>query len=1158
MPVLTDVLQAPGAFSVPFRRNPDLEDALSYFRHIQIWWDNTLVAQGPLLTKDPQTGLLVASGALMPWWLGVDNEGLIVDLLRYCAANNKLSNGDFSLDDLYWNRGEDSGWAFASGQATHFTAFVGEDQLNHQDSFEVFAGDPMLFGATAYVSSGDPGYLRVRAILSGRFVHPELVTNGGFESGATGWTVDSDTAIVADANARSGANVLRLGPIPKSDLLPSGFGTWVLDDDVAIDGSTLVLGPVTKPNLITDATNPAKWELGDLPDNTNLAFDGNRFGGRTVREQFLLNRSFEDGFANWTPSATGNVGTQTDGGAHGTTDYVRFSASGTNTALITQELGSSGLQPGDEINITGFCRCPEGAVTAGGDDIPLIYALRYTEEDDDFTPTQHTEQVKSIDWREVTGSTWHKQSHRTNIPDYDPDGGLQFRVYVPDIIGFAGWWDIDHFKIQRTRGNVEAIGQKDVSGSEDYFAVEPGQSYDGRILVETSNVRRHGQWSLQVATRNSADTDDTETHSAVEYQVSEKSDTNIRQRLEFSFTPEDTHDQAQVRMLWQDVYVGGIWAHLDTLKVFRSHGHRRFARQANIAVTPEVPYRFGVWGRVDTALKEGKVWLRVVYQGVDPCDATQESSQHDFKRQDVDVCADAPDYLFVDFTPPEGVTMIDAEIWCEDVKGGSFYIDDAEVFRTAGVRRTVAQTGKTLIPGRTYNFKGYIRPDEALTRGKAWLRATLKQDPAIDPYYFREPVIVEGSPIEFRDDAFWTEVSLSVSPGTGFDYADIEIVCEDVEGGSFWVDDLSMVDGDKGSLIIETKLLPTATSPTSVSGSFTVPQGADTAGYQIAVDGDDGTGWIVDNAYFRRDCTPVAATTVVSDAIAGTGLSVGTLHSAGNIGFDLVFRNFTKRQILDEVSRAGVVQPPREWRVNPDGSVDWGTPEELFEDRTDILLSEGDCWLIQDPDAQRTLEKFATRYKVLGQERRSINGDPYTVTGEATNDPGSYELYDGSTFSRDQLIEDGGIDHAAYAEAVAQDTADTGAEEQESYVLGLADWRTLGRFNVGDWVYLWHPTEGIADYDNPVPLEGRTIYPKKLRVLERELTCGSGPFRCVLRRGPEDDPDGGLDLSEFVEWPTMTTATVTVGNPRAEFLLNPLGGSAGSQFMKYRRAVPSA
>lgn len=1142
MPTVVDALMAPGSLTVPFRRDPDLEELLAYFSHLQLWWGDEYW-QGPLLKKDPQRGLIVCTGGLMPWWFGVENEGTpdIVPLIRYCAATNKLSNADFSLGSLYWNPGEDSGWQIVAGEARTVTAFEREDVFPHQDSFEVFPGDPMILGVSAYTLAEVNAYLRARAILSGRFAHPNLVTNPDFSSG-TGWTLDDDTEI--------SDGVLKLGPIPHDNLLTNSSFTsgasWDLSADVAITGGELVLGPVVKPNLLVDPTNAANWELGDLPSDTKLDWTGVLFGGVTRKQQFLTNRTFEDGVADWTVESSGNVSTRTDGGAHGTTDYVRFLDGGSNIAYVKQIL--TGIISGDELNLSGFCRCPEGAIDAGGQPVALVYAFRYVEEDEDFTPTAHTNHTNvMLPGDDVVGTTWRKQSSRFNVPDFDEGTDIDFRVFCPDIID-AGYWDLDHFSLQRTRGNVEAIGQLN-QGLGSYFPVVPQKRYSGQVVLISANVRRHGSWSMEVVTRNSDGTNQ-DVHRVAELTVSEKTDTNTIHRLDFDFTPEEGQDRARIKMYWEDVYVGAIWAKMDRLKVNEATGHRRYARQANVAVDSEGQYRLAITGKVDTGVTEGNVFTRIVYQGVDPCDAVQESSHHDFRRSDGDVCEDAPDHLNLDFTVPKEVTAIDVEIWTEDTEGGAFRIQDAELYRTEGLRRTVTQTASVdLIPERSYEFKGLVKPDEGLTRGKAWLRAVLHND-------YQDDVIVDGSPLEFRDDAFFTDVTLNVTPPTGYDSGEIVVVGEDIEGGQFQVDRLSFRDGDKSTSVIELRVTPPAAgigNLASYTKAFTVPQGAESAGFQVAVDGPDGTDWVVKTSSLRRDCVPVAATTVVREAVSGTGLSEGTYHDAGNIGIDLDWRNFTRQQRLDEVSRAGIVLPPREWDVASDGSVSWGLPEELFTDRTNFILAEGDAVLVDDPDVQRSMELFATKVRLLGAERQSIGGAPYTVTAEATNPAGDLVLFDGSAFSREQLIEDGSVDHAEYAAALARDKADELLTERESYVLGLSDYRTLGKFRRGDWIQVWHPTEGVTDPTNPRSVNGRTIYPKRLRVIDVELTAGSGPFKVKLRKLNGEV----VDVSSFVDWPTATSAKITVGSLIPEFLSNPQQ-AVGPAYMKFRKAVRTA
>lgn len=489
-------------------------------------------------------------------------------------------------------------------------------------------------------------------------------------------------------------------------------------------------------------------------------------------------------------------------------------------------------------------------------------------------------------------------------------------------------------------------------------------------------------------------------------------------------------------------------------------------------------------------------------------------------------------------------------------------IDDVIIERVIGniavarLRNQADAEWFNVVPGQPYKASMKVRADSGVRHGQFHYRVRCHT------HLPKDDVVFESETLSREDDDFtFDEVTLEVefTPPSGYDRATIEIVGKDIYGGSFRVDDLTCRATDETTVVYERVVRvyhngvfsPDAPTMTTFSDDRVMPEGVETVRVEVVAE-DDATWWDVDSAGLFWVCSPRSAASVMTEVVNDTPLAAGSVFSAGTIAFDWWIRNRTSRQLWDELSSSGLVQPAREWRVNHDGTVDWGLPAELYVDRTGVVLVEGESWLIDDPDAKVSRELFASDVKVIGQERRTFRGAPFTPTAKASNAVGSLEAWDGSAFSRWTVLEDSIADHEDFAAARAAQAAEDAATERLSYTLGLSNWMTLEDFDVGDWVYLYHPTEGIRDDSRPLSWRGTMVWPKRLRVLSRTWRLGDGPFQVFVRM------PGSHELVEVTRWAdfdAVTTAEVEVGNPRPDFLSNPQGGSVGSQYLKYRASV---
>lgn len=250
----------------------------------------------------------------------------------------------------------------------------------------------------------------------------------------------------------------------------------------------------------------------------------------------------------------------------------------------------------------------------------------------------------------------------------------------------------------------------------------------------------------------------------------------------------------------------------------------------------------------------------------------------------------------------------------------------------------------------------------------------------------------------------------------------------------------------------------------------------------------------------------------------------GTLHSvAGTYTGRHQFQ--TPRAAIDYVCETFGA----EWRVNNNGTLDAGLPEDLYEaEPTAVLVKRG---YGRDPglvgyqgriDASEDVEGWASRIVLLAE------GSGLSIaTGAADIASNPYKDLNGNPVVLTRLVSE-----SATVPTLADDRAQIALAEADStrrsLRLSTSDYVMDGDLKVGGYIYVYDPDSGTYDTANEITFRGQRINPLKLRVTEITWPVTEG--MTVAYR----DPDGTWwDLTDHVNFEAGDT-TLTVGElPRS-------------------------
>lgn len=502
-------------------------------------------------------------------------------------------------------------------------------------------------------------------------------------------------------------------------------------------------------------------------------------------------------------------------------------------------------------------------------------------------------------------------------------------------------------------------------------------------------------------------------------------------------------------------------------------------------------------------------------------------------------------YYHDTFTVQEPFTVMRPTIHVFNHTAGAWLFDNVHLWRTKGNNDSASSlSGFAGIPGRRYTAKLKFRSDTKVT-GTVQMRAYCTGSG-------RDPHVLQGPTLQATEGAV-EEATWDIVLPSGYDVAIPRVFSGDVKGGFFWVGEWSIRDADASTLVLETKTPATHGSHTPTVDGM-VPKGAESVTVEVVAEESAG-GWRLDNVDFRRiNVAPATGNAIVATLLSGLPLTVGAVNCPEVIPYDWHVVNMTRRQALEHYCNV-VSDPPREYRVNPDRSVDVGTAQAVNVDHAPasanpIVLLPEDIDVGDLPVIEADVEERATHIKVVGAKRTRQDGFAYLVSATAAV-PGTPEYdWNGALIRRTRIVSDGTVDHIGYAQALADDLAAQEAEPALSVEATLTGVNTRPAFREGGWIYVYDPEAGLEDVDNVTTIDGRTVFPRRVRVLGRTRELGPS-HRIDIRR-----TDGTFVTLTGVRWSDKDATSLTIGDRRPDWQADPQGHSAAVQYMRDRISAP--
>lgn len=505
-------------------------------------------------------------------------------------------------------------------------------------------------------------------------------------------------------------------------------------------------------------------------------------------------------------------------------------------------------------------------------------------------------------------------------------------------------------------------------------------------------------------------------------------------------------------------------------------------------------------------------------------------------------------YEQVELTVPEAKVAFVPMLVVYGHTAGNWYWDEVVATRTAGnVARAVDLDLAAVTPERPYVWRATVRSGADLKGGNLRL--------CMWAYGNDRPTVRLESPVVEATAGDERAVEWRFETPSGYDVIQTFIEVVDATGDSFTVTAQSIVDADPKTAVLDVRAAGGTHGPSLLLRTSTAPPGAEWVRLSVVAESKCG-GFVVDDAHlFRTDAGPTTGNEIVAELLAGTSIVAGDVDCPENIPYDWHVLDLTPLEALDHYCRV-VSDPPREYRLNPDRTLDVAAAGALFTDHapgtaTAILLLEEDLDVPGGiPPVVADAEKRATEIRVIGAERSTVSGRKVIITATAQV-PGTPEVdWNGNPVRRTRIVSDSTVDHFGYADALAVDLAAAEAEPPLAIEATLSGIGTRPAFGAGDWVYVCKPTAGIQDLANPTMVDGEVVFPRRLRVLS--LTRRLGPsHRIEVRRA-----DGTTFDLPGVRWEPEDATDLKLGERPRSFVADPQGGNAGRQYLRDRASSP--
>lgn len=271
-----------------------------------------------------------------------------------------------------------------------------------------------------------------------------------------------------------------------------------------------------------------------------------------------------------------------------------------------------------------------------------------------------------------------------------------------------------------------------------------------------------------------------------------------------------------------------------------------------------------------------------------------------------------------------------------------------------------------------------------------------------------------------------------------------------------------------------------------------------------------------------KPSSPMTFSNVLTVRFSGTnpnGLSLGTGYSATSTTVSDYEHFNWSRAIIDDVANA----TGNEWRINPDGSLDYGIATSLFQSSPKVVLVDSSSF------ANSGLEQA---YPVAGY--RAI-GVTFNVTAHQHNYyRTAHGWWRGNWSGSDLSLSGASVATARYSnfsKTANMDIWKSGqaSSQEEYYAATPPSGDSAGQYEIdvdcdlfdierhiipGDYVYLWSPDDDLVDSANQIVIGGETLGCVKARVagISWPIEEGYGVF-------VEDNQHSHLtDVTDWVEF----------------------------------------
>ena len=1092
---------------------------------------------------------MTLTGCGVRWYLGFGNIGPMIVDREYVSGFDKLGNGSFDLDDLDWRRpAEGSLWLPTSGTAFCPGGLHVDDVLQSDEPFKTRPGYSYMVTAEGVHGSGR---LRVRAIFTGRFNPPDLLTNGDFEGGGVGWTPGAHMAITT-TGGRTAPSAMQVDPITKPQLLTngdfaSGSAGWTLGATFQVLVGALIANPNTQPQYIGDPfflSGDGEWvgvgpNIGDVAiindPSKGLGAGWVMGAGPVTQHQVLVNADFGTGLSNWYPSSTDadpHAVWETDPteGVNGTacvrtTGWSTAGRAGPETIkyLRATRLNTGGVVtyeviPGENYRVECHFKAAPGSEGQALASIMIPHPT--VAGHDTWWHSTEVDGVKNDDLR------WNTVSIE-NVTV--PPNRFELNALIEVRNHGLGYWYADHYTITRTRGNRAQIQYRTP------IDVIPETRYQLSAYVRSDEFLQVGSVRMGVILEGDG---------LIPLVIDgQQGDTDfVWSRVIVDVRPPTGYTSATPFVAALDIIGAPVWIHGITFTKVENNSDT--TTHSTFDVIPDQRYLLSA-DLTAVGATRGTVTVGVTLSG--PGLADQDFEVRPGTLDDLKTKA-----VSTEVRPPEGYVTATVFVRSTDVEGGVFVIDNIRFTKVDNNSTSAPGTPFSVIPQRTYRWTQAVRSGPNLQRGTVRLSVRCTRADHDD-------VVFDSSPMS-GTDGDWKFIDFSFTPPSGYNTITPSIVATDVEGDAWYLDDGSIRDSDTSTAVFDAPVDDPAGTSHSIVAS--APDGAEDV--RVAVVAEAGsTGWIVGAVTLKRyGVTPSTAEEIVHDLLhdPATGLPLavgpGTITCPDVIPEDWEITNQHNSQALDTLCNV-VASPPLEYHVNVaiPPSIDVGPAEVVFDDHhkdsaTPFILTATDVDVGKLPPSRIDMMERATEVLVAGTERQTVAGRSMLITALAQVGSTPQLDWNQNPIRRTRNVSDATVDHRRYAQALADDLAVDEGDPPVTVTFTLYGANTRPATKVGDWIYLDHPEAGFHDPTNPVDVRGRTAYPQRTRILTRSRSFGPS-HSIVVRR-----EDGSSFALTGINWSPEDSTTLTVGDRRPDWQRNPSGPSAGVQYTRDRLARP--